>query len=220
MPRKRNNPEPPPVMTWKKASPVLGAAAVFDLLRIMFEQFWFFGPAILALYCTTKVSGVVGATAGGWACSAVAAAAGVVGFAAIEVFGIVMAMAVGFAGWLVVGLFLVKWNPRIFKENATNVLWFGASLLISEVPIVGTLPALTGVTYKLYRTQIANDRRALAKYGQEQESARLQEKRQQDFELMQLAAVRQAQEAANDAQYEQAQAANDERYTQKTEKAA
>ncbi|MCX6787025.1 MAG: hypothetical protein NTY93_00665 [Candidatus Kaiserbacteria bacterium] len=184
MPQKRNNP-PPPVMTWMKALPVLIVAGIFDLVRIFFEQFWFFGPAVAALYCTTKVSGVVGMTVGSLLCGAGAGAVGYIGSGAIEAFGVVMAMAIGLFGWMTVGLILIMTNGRIFEENAGHSLWFAASLLISETPIIGTIPGLTGVTVKMYMTQIKKDKENLAKYEKEQAAQQSQEQNQKIIEFQQ-----------------------------------
>lgn len=187
MPQKRTNPKPPKVMTWKKATPVLVVAGIFDAVRLMFEMFWFFGPAITALYCTVKVSDVVGALGGltTFACSVGATAAGVAGAPAIEAFGVVMAMATGFAGWLVVGGWIVMTNARIFKENAGNAVWFGASLLISEVPFVGSFPAISIAVWRLYHVQIKKDKTALQKYKEEQ-AAQMLKRQQQSAQLMQM----------------------------------
>ncbi len=193
MPQKRNNTEPPPVMTWPKAMPILVVAAIFDLVRIFFEFFWFFGPALTAAYCTVKVSGAIGTTAGGWLCGAAATVAAAAGFAVIEVFGTVMAMAVGLLGWMAVGIFLIRSNPRIFKENANAFLMFAGSLLISEIPIIGTIPAPTIVLWRLYRMQIYKDKKALQKYEEEQTAAQAQERRRQAAEFNQIQSFQQVQ---------------------------
>jgi len=178
MPPKRNSSNPPKVMTWPKAAPILVIAAIFDLVRIFFEFFWFFGPALTAAYCTLKVSGAAGTTVGGFLCGAAATVAGVAGFAAIEVFGIVMAMAVGLLGWMTIGIFLLRSNPRIFKENADAFLMFAGSLLVSEIPIIGTIPAPTFVLWRLYRMQIHKDKKALQKFEEEQAGSQIQQQQQ------------------------------------------
>ena len=75
--------------------PVLVLCVIFDALRAFFSMFWFFGPALAALYCTSKVSGAIGETAGGLFCGTGAAVAGFYGFVPAAIFGTVMAMAVG-----------------------------------------------------------------------------------------------------------------------------
>lgn len=195
MPRKINSSPPPEVMAWGKAAPVLVVAAIFDALRFMFEWFIFFGPAMAGLYCTIKgsdtvIGSLVGTPAVGTVCAAGAGIVGFFGAGVIEPFGMVMAMATGFAGWLAIGLYLVTKNARIFKENA---LWFGGSLLLSEIPFIGSLPAFTFTVWKMYRTQIRIEKVAFAKWKKETASAQLQERNQQTEQIMQEQATQQAQ---------------------------
>ncbi|MFA5942333.1 MAG: hypothetical protein WC798_01535 [Candidatus Paceibacterota bacterium] len=147
-------------MTWKGASWILAAAALFDALRYFFLFFWFFGPAAAALYCTTKVSGVVGTTVGGLVCGAGAVAGGYLGAPALIAFGTIMAMAVGFAGWLTVTFFIFAANGRAFKDNPFSILWslggLGASVLV--------------MVWGIYKTQIENDKKVLKKYEQTQQT--------------------------------------------------
>ena len=171
MPQNRNISVPPKTMTWAKASPIIAVAGIFDLLRMFFEMFWFFGPALAAAYCTSSVNSAIGttvtATAGKIVATGCVTVAGVTGAALSEmttVFGIIMAMAVGFLGWLTVGIIIIMSNSRIFKEEAGHSMWFALSLLISEVPFIGALPGLTGITWKMYRTQIKKDKENMKKY--------------------------------------------------------
>lgn len=198
MRQKRNNPKPPPTMTWKKASPVLVISVVFDALRLLFQMFWFFGPALAALYCTSKISGAVGTYGGGALCAAGATAAGFFGAPAIAAFGVVMAMAVGLFGWLAVGGWLMATNSRIFKENA---LWFVGSLLFSEVPFIGAIPVITVSVWKMHSNQIKIEKAVYKKWQKENAAAELQERRQQEVQLMQARATQQ--QAANDEMYNQ-----------------
>jgi len=176
-------------MTWGKATPLFVIAVIFDALRFMCEQLWLFGPALSALYCTVKVSDVVGTTLGGFLCTTAAGTVGFVSAPALEALGIVMAIAVGLFGWLTIGLLLIMTNARIFKENAANTVWFMVSLLISEVPLVGSVPALTGTLWRMYSVQIKKDREAFKKYEGEQAAEQLQERRQQAAQLMQAQAA-------------------------------
>ncbi len=180
-------------MTWPKASLVLVIAGIFDALRIFFEMFWFFGPALATVYCTSKVGEWVGSLWGltAAACTATGGAVGYFSSPVTTVFGAVMAMAVGLFGWMTVGLVLLITNSRIFKENA---MWFASSLAISEVPIIGSLPALTGTMIKMYSTQIKKDKEALKKYEKETADAQAQERNQQVAYLMQARAAQQAQD--------------------------
>src|SRR3989344_216103 len=105
-----------------------------------------------------------------------------------------------------------------------NALWFGASLLVSEVPFVGSIPALTIVMWRMHHVQIKIEKEALKKWKKENADAQLQERRQQIAEQAQMiqyqaGQVAQAQqEAANDAMA--IEAANDERIPEEVRKAA
>lgn len=200
MPQNRSS-APPPVMTWKKASPVLAVAVFFDLARAFFNMFWFFGPALAAALCTSTASGWVGSVWGLTAlmCTAAAGVAGAAVSAITVPFGVVMAMMVGFAGWLTIGFWLLATNGRIFSENAGNGAWFAASLLAGEVPLVNTLPALTGLVWKMYRTQIQKDAQALRVYEASRAAAQAQERQQAMLRIQQAQSIQmQEQEAANE----------------------
>ena len=196
MPPKRSKP-PPEVMTWGKATPALVISVIFDALRLMFVGFIFFGPAMAGLYCDYKVSDIIGTafgltTAG---CATGASTLGFFGALAFMAFGTVMAMATGFAGWLAVGIWLMITNSRIFKENA---LWFVGSLLFSEVPFIGAIPAITVSVWKMHSNQIKIEKEALAKWKKENADAQAQERKQQINAVQMRIAQR---EAANDETY-------------------
>lgn len=199
------NSQQPPVMTWGKALPIVVVCVIFDLLRIFFEMFWFFGPALAAVYCTTvantslnaSVGGAVGTAVAG-VCTAAATAAGIAFSAGIQTLGIIMAMAIGLLGWLTVGFLLMLTNGRVFKENASSMLWMLFGLGLSEIPFLGTLPALTATTLRLYHTQIQHDKKNLQQWKQQQASAMQQEQMQQATFVAQM----QQQQAIAEAEFE------------------
>jgi hypothetical protein len=163
-------------MTWGRATPVLALCVVFDALRFMFVMFWFFGPALGAIGCTVGVNSALGTgvveVAGkvvAGACTVGASAIGFFGSGAIEMFGTIMAMAVGLLGWATVTLLLVIMNPKIWTSNAFSWVWSLCSLGVSEIPFVGTIPMLTITHCRLYAGQIRHDKTALLKYRKEQE---------------------------------------------------
>ena len=177
---------PPEVMTWVKASPVLIVATIFWALQAFFELFWFFGPALAGLYCTSKVSAWVGSL-GGLTAAACTAAGGVAGYfsaPALIAFGAIMAMAIGFMGWLVIGGWLLMTNRRIFDDNA---LWFMSGLAVSEIPFVNALPGLVGSLLKMYANQIKKDKECL-KRREAERAAQLAQERAQTAVLMQAQA--------------------------------
>lgn len=191
MPKNGNNQSPPKAMTWGKAMPVLVTAGIFDLARMFFEMFWFFGPAIAAAYCASKANDLVGSLWGLTAamCTGTAAAAGIALSEITVPFGVIMAMAVGFLGFLTLGLLIIMTNSRIFKTDATSSLWFIGSFGISELPLVGTIPAFSIAIWKLYKTQIRVEGEALAKWNtaHQQEAAAAQQERQQQAAQVLLA---------------------------------
>ena len=192
MPQNRNNPEPPPTMTWPKAIPILVTAGICDLFRGFFELFWLFGPALVGAGCTLGVNSALRTTlaettgklvAGG--CTIVAGAAGYFGSEVFVGFGDIMAMAIGLASFLLLGMWILKKNARIFKVNATGSWWFIGGFAGSVVPFVGTIPMFSVVLYKLYKTQIRIEKAAFKKWKKEQEDNRLQERDQKIAYLMQ-----------------------------------
>ncbi|MFA5997783.1 MAG: hypothetical protein WC814_00050 [Candidatus Paceibacterota bacterium] len=195
MPQKRNNPEPPEVMTWSKAAPVLAVAVISDLLRLFFQMFWFFGPALAALLCTvgmndvlgTSVSGVGGKIVAG-TCTAVAATAGAAGMPAIEALGIVMADAVGLFAFLVLGFWMLRTNARIFAVIKNTWLWLTGSLGVSIIPIIGAFPAFSVILWRLYRRQIKLETAAYKKWKKEQSARQLQERTWREAQFMQAQA--------------------------------
>lgn len=191
MPQKKSS--PPKVMTWKKASLVLAVAVIFDSLRFLFEQFWFFGPALAGVYCVDKTSGVIGTVMGSVVCGAGASVVGYFGAPAIIAFGVVMAMAVGFMGFLVLGLMILMTNASIFKVNAAGSLWFIGGFGASIIPFVGTIPTFSIVLWRLYKTQIKKDKEVLKKYKAEQAALQKQEREQRNAELMQGQSAQMAQ---------------------------
>lgn len=211
MPQKRNNPEPPPTMTWGKAVPVITVAGLLDLLRMFFEMFWFFGPALAALACTGIVNNAVNTSVTTLAGKAVAtgctAAAGVAGFFGVEItetFGIIMADAVALLGFLILLLWVLMTNARLFKADG-GMFWFVASFGLSEIPFIGTFPAFSVVLYMLYRRQIKADATALKRWKEEQAERQRLEREEQRAQILQLRnaqAAEDMQNAMNEDQYE------------------
>lgn len=198
---------PPPVMTWGRATPVLVVAGVFDLVRAFFNMFWFFGPALAAVYCTSKASDWVGSLWGLTAtvCAGVSAAAGAAVAKVTIPFSVVMADATALLAFLTLGLWILISNARIFKKGGSGALTFTAGFGVSAIPIIGTLPACTFSIWRLYRAQIAIEKVAYATWEKETAAARLQQQKQQVMHMTQIQAIQQAQfmrqEAANDDEY-------------------
>jgi|CXWL01.1.fsa_nt_gi hypothetical protein len=211
MPQNKDS-QPPKVMTWAKATPILVIAFIFDAIRFMFDMFWFFGPIFAAVLCingaNTSLETSLGDTGGqvvAAICGGVAVAGGIVASPVLISFGVVMAMAVGFAGWIMLGLITMMTNARMFKENAGNLLWFVGGLMMSEVPIINGLPAFTVSMARMYHNQIKKEKAALKAYTATRAAELAQERQQQMAQLTQVQNRQaiQMQEAANEEQYDE-----------------
>ena len=210
MPLRRAKVEPePPVMTWRKAAPVLAVAGIFDFLRLLCVFFWFLGPALAAIYCVNKVSGWVGSL---WGLTATmcAATSGAAGIAASEItipLGAILADAAALIGFLTLGMIIIMSNKRILKTVTSAPLQFTAAFGVSAIPFIGSvLPAFTFILWRLYRGQIRVEKAAHKKWGEETAAARKETRNQQQAQLLQQQAVIQAQtaqEAANDEAFAQ-----------------
>lgn len=150
----------PPVMTWGKALPVLAVLALFDAMRFVFEWFALFGPVLagtaaagwLSQYLWGPLATAIGA--------GVAIGTGAFGSEVYEAFGLILAIMVGLMGWLAFFTILLVVNWRIFKVNPFALISLVAGFLISETPFLGSIPAISGTAWRLYRTQIKTERAA------------------------------------------------------------
>lgn len=194
MPRRSPEPAPPPVMTWGKASPILVVCGIFDVLRFAFNQFWLFGPLLVATGVGLVVDSYIGWS---WAAGVVGAGVGLAaGFFGIGVFiilGTILAFCTALLGWGTIVLLLILMNPRIFSVNASSILWSFCGLVVSALPLIGSVPALSFTMWRLYHHQIAHDKKALASY-----TAARKARRAQDIAAAQAAVRMRDMEAAND----------------------
>lgn len=189
MPLKNSSGPPPKVMTWKEASPALIAAGLCDALRAFFNLFWFFGPAIAAFYCTTAASEWIGEAWGltKAVCAMAATAGGVYFSPVIASFGVVMADAVAFMGFLALVFWILIANSRMIKTVTTAYRQISASFLIGALPIIGAFPTFAPTVWKLYRRQIKLERAAYKKWEQDTAAARQQ---QRDMQIAQAVRLR------------------------------
>ena len=178
-------------MTWGRATPALIVGALSDVLRYFFLSFWFFGPALAAIACTVGVNSAIGTTIDGTAgkivaagCTAVAGATGYFSAPALIAFGTVMAMAIGFLGWLMIVFIIFATDARVLGENPLTVLWLFEGLGASVVVMA----------WGIYRTQIKKDKASLKKYNESQAAGQVQERNQQIANLMQERSTQQAQD--------------------------
>jgi len=225
MPQKRTSSEPPKVMTKSKAAPIVIAAFAFDLVRGFFHLFWFFGPALAALYCTAKASGtlssytfgLLGTKTAALVCSGVAATVGAAGVEATAPIGVIMADAVGLIAFLSIGLWIVIANVRLLKAIKSAPLQFAGAFAVSEVPFIGAIPVFGIILCRLYGAQIRTEQAAFKKWEEGHAAELQQERNRKAARIAQIQAAQQTrniqqQSAANDERFNQEQAANDASY--------
>jgi hypothetical protein len=173
MPRTRSSPSaPPPMMTWPKAGPVLALAVLFDAIRIFFQFFWFFGPALAVGYCKVGIENA----AASYACVGAASTVGYFGAPIFMYLGSIGAIIAAIAGWMVVGLVVVSTNFRILYVNARTLLHYVMGLGVSLIPFVGSLPTLSVTMWLQYSLQIAHDKEKYTQW-QKQNAAQMARER-------------------------------------------
>lgn len=160
----RVGPEPP-VMTWSRATPVLGVCALFDFMRLFFTFFWLTGPALAGTAAGAWLSGYIGDFLGSLAGGATALVAGITIDYVFMAFGVVMAMLVALAGWGAVLLWLMVGNRRIFAASGGQFLIVVAGWGVSELPFIGSMPAMTFAIWRMYKAQIKRERAAHAAWA-------------------------------------------------------
>ena len=199
----------PKAMTWLKAVPVLVVCLLFDAIRFMFQQFWFFGPALAGVAAGTLASEYVGGWLGGLVGAGVVWGAGPTLGLVFGAFGVILALATGLLGWLVVGLWLKVNNPAIYKVHPSQILWTLGGFLLSEVPFLGSLPFMTITVGRMFHRQIKTERAAHRKWKAANDNA--QQSRRAETTAYVVAQRRAQVAAANDnaAQEQALVAAND-----------
>lgn len=212
-----NGPGPrPPVMTWGKAALPLGIALLFYVLRFMFEQFWFFGPALIGAIASAYFGGGSAGHVAGAVATAAAGAGEFLTGPVVEIFGAVMAMFIALLGWGTVFLIMFLSNRRLFKENSKgfliSILGFGFSI----IPIIGSMPSVLGTTFELYRQQIKRDKQKLRAWETSQTAYLQQQRDAQRAQAAQIVAMRSQTEAqeADEAEIASEQQAAEDREPQ------
>jgi hypothetical protein len=197
-------------MTTGKITILLVLALIFDALKFMATQLWFFGPALIGLATSvgtgSKVAGaVVGALGvGGAALTGLGEG--------LEVLGIVLGVAIGFFGWLV--LITVMTSMRISLFHSRNFLSLVGGFIVSELPFIDALPSFTVSTWRIISAERKADKEAKKKYEvqlaagakRQQRVAVIMQKQQLAQEAAEAQAAQEEQEAAAaDMEEEQAQ---------------
>jgi len=177
-------------------------AILFDLTRLFFGSFWFFGPALGAALCTAGVDYATGIQVTGNAgvlvaslCSAAAVGGEIYFGPALIAFGTTMAFNVAVLGWLTVILWLLHRNPRIFMWNTLEIahaLYFLWSIFICYIPIIGCAPIVSAVVYRAHKFQIKMEKRVLEAYNEQETALAAAQQAEQLDSLARMRAIRAA----------------------------
>lgn len=191
-------------MTGSKSTLLISIAILFDALKFMCTQLWFFGPAIIGL------AGSV-ALGGGWFGSIVGTVIGVataasVG-AAIEALGIILSLIIGVIGWLVMFALLIGMGVQPFgTRHFTPVL---VGFLVGEMPFVNALPTFTVPVWQIIRSERKADKEAHKKWKAENAALIKQQQREALLAQKQLAALQADEDQAAQEEADAAQAEAD-----------
>jgi hypothetical protein len=186
----------PPRMLWNKALLPLSIAGIGDAFGSLFALFGIFGPVIAGVGASLATSERIGETAGNILGTVVAGGTALFAGGALQIFGMIMAMVVGFLSWMIVGFILLARNARIYTPR--NRLRFFSVLLGDQLPFINVLPLLTPAVFFMYRTQIKDDKKAYAAYLKRQKVQQALLMR-----VLQIEQVSRAQEVENGAIHEQ-----------------
>lgn len=185
-------------MTNGKVALLVSFALLFDALKFMCTQLWFFGPALIGL------AGSV-ALGGGWFGSIVGTVIGVgaaasVG-AAIEALGIILSLIVGAFGWLIMFGLLIGMGVQPFGTRHFTPVLIG--FLVGEMPFVNALPTFTVPVWQIIRSERKADTEARKKWAAENAEALKQQQRMDRIQMKQALDQQAAQEEADEAAAEE-----------------
>jgi hypothetical protein len=197
-----------PRMTNTKAAILLGLAVIFDVLKFMCTQLWFFGPALIG----TAVAAATGS-------KAVGALAGALGIGAqvfpaigigIAVLGLILAITVGFLGWLILIITMAAFGIRFFDGHNRAFLRIFVGFLVSELPLIDALPSFTFSIWSIVRGEYKADKIARKEAAAKQAVVLRQEQRIDSMKQKQILALQAAQAAQEEADAEKQRALQEE----------
>ncbi|MDO8624327.1 MAG: hypothetical protein Q7R54_03140 [bacterium] len=200
-----STPPKPKMSGWKRALSY-AIAAIFDFLKFIFVIFIFTAPLMagLAAAAIAGQSSWLSWIPSSWVVTVVGG--GVAGIeilqpqiaAVITFFGLMMAMAVGFAG----ALFMALWYMACGISFKDILLWWGIGLGGSVIPVVNILPALSAANWRILAAQSKKDREALQKWKADNVTRLVQDQKARAERTQQAQAVQaqiaEARQAAND----------------------
>lgn len=185
-------------MTGGRATLLFAPAVLLDALKFACTQLWFFGPALIALAGSAAVGGGwFGAAVGTIIGAGAAATAG----AAIEMIGVILALAVGLLGWmLLLTLMIFMGIQPLHSRNFTAVL---VGFILSEIPFIDAVPSFTVSMWRVVQGQRKADKEARKKWQAENAEAIKQQERMNRVQMKQQLELQAAQEEADEAAAEE-----------------
>ena len=158
---------------------LIGLSILLDALKAFFASFLITGSLLLGagsvalLSSSDWTSWLPDAAKTAIGTAVTVGAAGTVG-PYLEAFGIVLAMAIGLAGWALLITLLYASGVRFFTGSGRNLLMTFAGFCASEVPIVDALPTFTPTVYLLIRETRKEDRKAIAAWDEAEKARQLE----------------------------------------------
>jgi hypothetical protein len=160
-------------MTWGRVWWVLPVTGILDILRLLFVFLIFTAPIILGTGAAALASlsawtnwipsWMIAAAAGGSAGALEILQPEIA--AAVEGFGLIMAMVIGLFGFILIAFFLVKLRVKLSGANALRLFLIFVG---GVTPFADGIPSLTPITFRILHDQIKEDRKAVAAHKAEQ----------------------------------------------------
>lgn len=202
---------PPKVMTWAAAAPILMWALIFDGVRALFEYIGIFAPIAAGLVTNAVASSYLPswlpfhdtlASASAWL---IGGATAIFASPELEGFGMLMALILGFAGWMLIGIMILLTNARIFKESAMTLIVMILGAALTEVPLLDGLPLITGTLWAMYSRQISTEKKQFRRWQRQQAKRQEQQKKFMRAQAVQALAQANLEQQAVEAQEESAE---------------
>ena len=173
---------------------LLGLAIVFDVVKAFFATLLITGSLVVGIATvialdsnswTAWLPGLVKSAAGALAAIATAGTVG----PALEAFGVVTAMMIGFAGWFILIILMASLQINFMHGGGKKFIIIFTGFLLGEVPILDMFPTFTPSMWLIVREENKMYQKALQTYNEEQ---RVQE---EEAQRVHAARVWQLQEA-------------------------
>jgi|GEM_PF-4665542 len=173
---------------------LLGLAIVFDVMKAFFATLLITGSLVVGIATvialdssswTAWLPGLVKSAAGALASFATAGTIGL----ALEAFGIVVAMMIGFAGWFILIVLMASLQINFMHAGGKKFLTIFTGFLLSEVPILDMFPTFTPSMWLIVREEKRAYKKELEAYNEEQRIQEEEAQRNHEARIWQLREV-------------------------------